>query len=519
MEHGYESWCEEVRHIFAHREALVYNGSVSQDMDSLLPGSTASSSLNQSVPWTASFKSTRQVFESKCVGNMNRYDYSMRLGLQLTSLIFIFICSLLSNSVVFIVFFKKPSLLTTSNRFVLNLAVSNFLMTILVMPFVIASTVTIAWPLGRTWCEITGVITTLLFVACILTLLLIAIDRYLAIIKPLQYDLHVTARKALLMIGTLWVLSLTIAIPPLLGWNKISYQVAKGLCTVEWTSSHYIDRMYSIFVVLSCFVIPYAGMLWIYVSIFKAAQKTTALARRNSVTPGEADSAFAIMSSQALPMETPRRKSSVTSLLYAARRRSSSTTRSLLGSLHKDDWKAAKTSLLVMSTFTLCWLPFFILIVLETSIGRVSPWWLETSSIWIALTGCALNPLVYVFRCSSIKYELRSMFCGRDAVRLGHISNNSGSFLRYGLREREHQISSTISECSRVDSIKTNGIRRESVVTTNGRIATFRISPASSTSSVIGEAKEVATSVTITTRPSSTVTFVGINEIKDTVHL
>ena len=397
------------------------------------------------------------------------------------------------------------------DRFVLNLAISNFLMTVFIMPPVLISTFTYDWILGHTLCQITGVLTTLCFVSCIMTLLLISGDRYYAIMKPLRYNLNMTSRKASLFICGVWVTSLVVSSMPLIGWNHITYQPAKAMCTVNWRSHKLIDQSYSFFIVFICLVVPYAVMLWVYVTVFKEAKKTLAKHRKNSITvndmqiapltssddtllsnssppsvkngaftrresfsssPGIKNGAFArresfpcakngaftrreSVSSQhgvkngSFPRRESTRKASITSLFMAVRRRSSTVGKSLL-LFHAEDSRAAKTGLIIMFTFTLCWVPLAVLIVFEallTDNGETNdesgtiPAWVEACTIWVALAGCALNPIVYVFRSQKVKQEIKQCLCLAPRAEL--------------------------AEQERRTSIEFGGSRRTSIINTN----------------------------------------------------
>jgi hypothetical protein len=65
----------------------------------------------------------------------------------------------------------------------------------------------------------------------------------------------------------------------------------------------------------------------------------------------------------------------------------------------RDEWKTALTSFLVVFTFVICWLPYFIIIILESVLNKPEsiPAEVETVSILLAMSSCAINPLVYVF--------------------------------------------------------------------------------------------------------------------------
>ena len=369
-------------------------------------------------------------------------------------------------------------------------------MTVFIMPPVLISTFTYDWILGHTLCQITGVLTTLCFVSCIMTLLLISGDRYYAIMKPLRYNLNMTSRKASLFICGIWLTSLVVSSMPLIGWNHITYQPAKAMCTVNWRSHKLIDQTYSFFIVFICLVVPYGVMLWVYVTVFKEAKKTLAKHRKNSITVndmqiapltssddtllsnnsppsvksgvfsrresftsplGVKNGAFTRRESFSSPhgVKNGRRESarrgSITSLFMAVRRRSSTVGKSLL-SFHAEDSRAAKTGLIIMFTFTLCWVPLAVLIVFEallkdsgekTEEDDTIPAWVESCTVWVALAGCALNPIVYVFRSQKVKQEIRKCFC-------------SGS--KDELPEQERRTSVEFSGSRRTSIINTNSI-------------------------------------------------------------
>ncbi|XP_064618680.1 G-protein coupled receptor 161-like isoform X1 [Lineus longissimus] len=333
------------------------------------------------------------------------FDPAQR-GVLCTFMIVIFLASLIGNALVFVVFYRKQSLLTISNRFILNLALTNFLMAVFVMPFCMVSTVTGDWVFGNAWCQIMGLLTTLLCAACILTLLVISLDRYCAIVTPLHYNMRMTTARSNYALAVVWVVSVVFSIPPIFGWNRFAYQHEKLSCTVYWKGSVHKDRAYTIFFTSTCFFIPFVLMIWVYVTIIRAAQVTSARARRNSILPE---------SSEQQPMREPlsgRRNS------FPARRGSSISTSRLGLLFQKDEWKAAKTGLIIMTAFTLCWLPYFVIISLESTLDIPSsiPPSIEAAAVWMALAGCAINPFVYFFRNSLIREEIPKVLGRRPSI-------------------------------------------------------------------------------------------------------
>jgi len=60
----------------------------------------------------------------------------------------------------------------------------------------------------------------LLCTASILNLVLISVDRYCSITRPVSYAQFRTRRRATAMIGVVWALSAVICFPPLAGWKR-----------------------------------------------------------------------------------------------------------------------------------------------------------------------------------------------------------------------------------------------------------------------------------------------------------
>ena len=311
----------------------------------------------------------------------------------------IFILSLAGNIFVFLVFFKRPILLTISNRFIVNLSICNVLETIFVMPFVFIALVTGKWYFGRFLCQATGFMMSTIFSASTLTLVVIAIDRYCAVVTPLHYSMRITSRRSFLMILAVWFSAICCSLPPLIGWNRYEYQRTKSVCTAVSTGREFNDRPYIICLVTLCFILPLIIILWTYCCIFKAARNNSEKVRRNSLIPTLMEDV------SQTPLRNCRRGSSVPILNY--RVSISSRSNSLFG--RRDEWKAAVTSCMVVSTFIICWLLYFIIIVLECLLdnphGVTSV--INHISILLAMSSSAFNPLVYVFRGKVQRVELK----------------------------------------------------------------------------------------------------------------
>ena len=84
---------------------------------------------------------------------------------------------------------------------------------------------------SESWCEVQAVIEATLGIASILTMGLIAFNRYIRVVKQALYNrLFPSKRTAQLYRGVVWIASTFFATPPLCGWGKVVYHRRYAIC-------------------------------------------------------------------------------------------------------------------------------------------------------------------------------------------------------------------------------------------------------------------------------------------------
>ncbi|BHF61444.1 5-hydroxytryptamine receptor 7 [Sparganum proliferum] len=197
------------------------------------------------------------------------------------------------NMLIMLAVFLVRKLRSPTNLLIVNLALTDFLVSILVMPFATAYQLLGYWPFNQGICDLYSIFDVLLCTSSILSLCAISIDRYLAITRPLQYAAKRSPKRMLFMILITWLLSAAISIPPVFGWEK---KISPYYCG-------YSDELsYQIYATFTAFYIPLAVMLVLYGKIFLLAkqlalmdaQKTGAVsARAGSFAARSSDSEMA----------------------------------------------------------------------------------------------------------------------------------------------------------------------------------------------------------------------------------
>ncbi|XP_015240842.1 PREDICTED: G-protein coupled receptor 161-like [Cyprinodon variegatus] len=97
-------------------------------------------------------------------------------ALESVSIVTITLLACLGNLLIVATLYRRPYLLTPSNKFVFSLTLSNLLLSVLVLPFVAVSSAKREWVFGVVWCNFTALLYLLISSASMMTLGAIAID-------------------------------------------------------------------------------------------------------------------------------------------------------------------------------------------------------------------------------------------------------------------------------------------------------------------------------------------------------
>ncbi|XP_054168470.1 alpha-2 adrenergic receptor-like isoform X4 [Oppia nitens] len=186
----------------------------------------------------------------------------------------IMILIVVGNMLVCIAIATEKSLKPVQNWFIASLAVSDFLLGLVIMPFSLARELMGYWMFGKVWCDIWLALDVLLCTASINNLFMISLDRYWSITQAVKYLKKRTPSRAALMIAFVWMLSAVVSLPPLVGWKKPDMMVSQEFpqCNVSE------DVGYVMYSSIGSFYFPALMMVFVYARIFHAAR---ARARRH----------------------------------------------------------------------------------------------------------------------------------------------------------------------------------------------------------------------------------------------
>ncbi|KFQ49704.1 Adenosine receptor A3, partial [Pelecanus crispus] len=152
----------------------------------------------------------------------------------------------------------------TTLYFIVSLALADIAVGILVMPLavVVSLGISVHFYSCLFMCCLMVVFTN----ASILSLLAIAIDRYLRVKLPTRYKIITTERRVWWALGLCWSVSLLVGLVPMFGWNK-KESSSSDFLRCQFASVMRMDYMVY-FGFFTCTLVPLLIMCAMYIEIF-----------------------------------------------------------------------------------------------------------------------------------------------------------------------------------------------------------------------------------------------------------
>ena len=267
-----------------------------------------------------------------------------------------FVVSLAGNTLIAIIIYKTKTMQTTTNYFILNMAMSDLLLPILVFPSILMDMYGGFWffsgEQGQAFCKVMLFIQ---FVSCFVSienLVLIAVDRFGAVVFPLRPPL-IGSKLCLFFILTTWVAAISLSSPAFFGYKSVEFT---GKFNCEWVWKHaffednYLHAMPFVFMVFSLALI----IILYCVILFKL---------KSQKPPGE---------------------QSVNAVKQRERR----------------ERNVHRMAVAIVTGFVLCWGPPNIMVLLIVFVWddttrlscEIATYWLIT--VFMAYANCAVNPCI-----------------------------------------------------------------------------------------------------------------------------
>ncbi|XP_043106832.1 trace amine-associated receptor 13c-like [Puntigrus tetrazona] len=282
---------------------------------------------------------------SSCIkGKRSKHEYNiMYVFFSLLSAWTVFLNLLV---IISISHFKK--LHTPTNLIILSLAVADLFVGLIAMPVDAIKLIETCWYFGHTFCRLFLIIMGLLLSTSLSNLVLIAVDRYVAVCHPLLYPKKITTTKMLISICVCWFCSSTYNIVSL-SYGSVDMSHRSDACYGECPLV--LDFALGVTDLFISFLIPCTLIITLYVRIFYIVHKQVKVIN-------------SLMKSGKCEMEGSVKR--------------------------KSESKAALTLGIIVTVYLLCWIPYYVLCLTESSVSSASNF-----LTWCLYINSCLNPNIY----------------------------------------------------------------------------------------------------------------------------
>ncbi|XP_062976833.1 histamine H3 receptor [Elgaria multicarinata webbii] len=373
--------------------------------------------------------------------------------------------TVVGNALVMLAFVVDSSLRTQNNYFLLNLAISDFLVGAFCIPLYVPYVLTGRWTFGRSFCKLWLVVDYLLCTTSVFNIVLISYDRFLSVTRAVSYRAQQgDTKQAVFKMVMVWAFAFLLYGPAIISWEYISGRsiIPDGECYAEFFYNWYFLITASTIE----FFTPFISVMFFNLSIYLNIQKRTKVRldvlhepqsqnfmEEIEMSPESKFSVKCCKWEQRDPAETldvpkwgVQEESTkenmnvkylqgtntestgpfINSKMKTSSKRSykeSVSTHSLekpmkMASQNMTrfrltrDKRVAKSLAVIVGIFGLCWAPYTLLMIIRAAChGHCIPeYWYETS-FWLLWVNSAINPILYPLCHYSFRRAFTKLLC------------------------------------------------------------------------------------------------------------
>ena len=294
----------------------------------------------------------------------------MQIAFEVFFAIAIQIVSVVGNLLVVYAIHRRPRLNTVTNMLIENLAWTDICMAAFHMPFWIVSLWSGRLLFDHLICQIAGSTLLLFGTASLNTLAIIAMNRYLKVVKNHIYaKLFGGRRIARLCCVLTWIVAAFFTTPPLYGWGAVKFSEKFTDCVLAWELKYisYIAVLLTI-----AFLLPTAMIFYAYFQVYRRVQASATQLKSHATQ-------------QSIPNQN------------------------LKGIAHKTEHRVLLTSFIVVCVYLCCWTP-----VCVVGLSEVFGWEQTRAFHMVAInlmfSSCLSNPIIYGLLNPQFKQAFKKIF-------------------------------------------------------------------------------------------------------------
>ena len=200
---------------------------------------------------------------------------SRSTGVRVTESFFMLLINFLSftgNLLLGIAVIRNPNLRrAVPNMYIITLSVSDFLMSLLGIPFSVASLVVGEWPFNNFVCQLQGFWILLMCAVSLQTLAVTAVNRYFRVVRSRTlYQKFFNMKTTKVTIVILWIMAFFAPLPYVAAGHEFFFHTGKVFCAHDAES---LSHGYGAYLVLVYVAIPLIIIITCYTRVFIAVRK------------------------------------------------------------------------------------------------------------------------------------------------------------------------------------------------------------------------------------------------------
>ena len=294
----------------------------------------------------------------------------------------IIFAAIVGNTLILASLYRFTCLHTKTNAFVLNLAIADLFLAVLAMPFTFITSIKYDWIFGKAMCQILGVLNSIFCEASIMTLTFVSLERFVAIVYPLKYEILVTPKRVKFVIGYIWLQAVLCAFSTFF-FSEFTFLKFESICTVDWGR----NVAYTLVFAIVFLYVPFLVTAVLYCVILQTAIKQRR--RIDLIKVGEITTECR--------SQGPGKNSEVTGVKKTTK-----------------EHKATVMIAIVVGTFCICWFPHSVGVfcILDPNCNFNDSFYVATT--WLAMLNSAMNSIIYGLMNRSFRRAFKSvLFCER----------------------------------------------------------------------------------------------------------
>uniref|UniRef100_A0A8C2HEW0 Muscarinic acetylcholine receptor n=1 Tax=Cyprinus carpio TaxID=7962 RepID=A0A8C2HEW0_CYPCA len=374
----------------------------------------------------------------------------------------VFLCGSLSlvtitgNILVLVSFKVNKQLKTVNNYYLLSLAFADLIIGVLSMNLYTTYIIMDRWALGNWACDLWLAVDYVASNASVMNLLVISFDRYFSVTRPLTYRAKRTTKRAMTMIGLAWSISFILWAPAILFWQYFVGErtVPPGECYIQFLS----EPITTFCTAIAAFYLPVTIMTVLYWRIYKETEnRSKELAglkgSGNQGSPEESMQKWYELSTQYYTQKMIRTlRCDLIIISLSGEEEDGEAVYSISENLHQDarpfrkgldskaskdqpnandgkriacktktqvnkrkkvslvkEKKAAQTLSAILLAFIITWMPYNIMVLMNTFCDECIPKTLWALGYWLCYVNSTVNPMCYALCNKTFRTTFRSI--------------------------------------------------------------------------------------------------------------